>query len=128
MAWIRWTASSAHRLARHDALRQLLPGDRRASGSEGSDNVNVVTVTLQEADPLIADADLEWRDIASTVHARSGTTVASTHAGIVDVPVTGNERRLLIEDAEPVSIESGGALLDSTIVAYREVVDIPANW
>ena len=44
------------------------------------------------------------------------------------MPSTGNDRRLVIEDAEPVTTESGGALVPGTVVAYREVIALPAQW
>jgi hypothetical protein len=94
----------------------------------GPDNVNVVTVVLQEADASIADADLKWHDVSTTVLVRKGTRSASTHSGLVSVPQTGNERRVVIDDAEPVTIETDGALSAGTVVAYREVVAIPSDW
>jgi hypothetical protein len=96
----------------------------------GNDNVNTVSVTRQEADAAIADPDLKWHDVESIVLDRQGTTANATHSGVIDLPVTGNERRLLIEDAEPVMVEDpgSGALVPSTVVAYREVIDIPAEW
>ena len=94
----------------------------------GPDAVNQVSVVVQEADPAIADPDLRWLDGATTVLTRSGTTAAAVHDGLVDLPATGNDRRLVIEDAEPVTVESAGTLVDSTVVAYREVVPVPAGW
>ncbi len=106
----------------------------QASGNQadvrltGPDDVNVVSVVLQEADPAIADADLKWHDVSTTVLSRSGTTAAAVHEGLVGIPQTGNERRLVVEDAEPVTVEDGGALVDGTVVAYREVIPVPAPW
>jgi hypothetical protein len=94
----------------------------------GPDNENVVSVVLQEADSSIADPDLKWHDVSTTVLDRKGTRAASTHTKLVSVPQTGNERRLVIDDAEPVTVEIDGALESSTVVAYREVVPIPADW
>jgi hypothetical protein len=94
----------------------------------GPDNENVVTVVLQEADDTIADPDLKWHDVTTTVLDRSGTTQASTHSKDVSVPQTGNERRLVIDDAEPVTIDVDGTPTSSTAVAYREVIPIPADW
>ena len=76
----------------------------------GPDDVNVVSVVLQEADPAIADPDLQWHDVSTTVLSRSGTTAAAVHEGLVDIPQTGNDRRLVVEDAEPVTVEADGAL------------------
>ena len=59
---------------------------------------------------------------------RSGTKQASTHSGVVNVSQSGNERRLVIDDAEPVTVETDGVLAPSTAVAYREVIPIPADW
>ncbi len=39
----------------------------------------MVTVVLQEADPQVADPDLGWQDVATTVLDRSGTTAAAVH-------------------------------------------------
>jgi hypothetical protein len=50
------------------------------------------------------------------------------HEGLVPVGGTGARQRLVIEDAEPVTVEVDGALTDGTVVAYREVVEIPAGW
>jgi hypothetical protein len=54
---------------------------------------------------------------------RTGTTAAAIHAGPITLS-TGVERRLVIEDAEPTTTANG----QGTVVAYREVVDIPAGW
>lgn len=94
----------------------------------GPDNVNAVAVVLQEADGSIADPDLRWHDVSTTVLARTGTRSAAVHAGLVSIPQTGNERRLVVEDAEPVTVESEGELADGTVVAYREVIPIPQDW
>jgi hypothetical protein len=95
----------------------------------GPDNVNVVTVQMQDVDPTIGDLDLRWRDVgAPVVLTRTGTTTAAQHTGIVPIPVTGNERRLIIEDAEPLTHEAGGVLVAGSEIAYREVVTLPANW
>ena len=94
----------------------------------GPDNVNAATVVLQEADDSIADPDLRWHDVSTTALTRSGTTMAAVHAGLVGIPQTGNERRLVVEDSEPVTVESEGALVDGTAVAYREVIPIPSEW
>jgi hypothetical protein len=96
----------------------------------GPDDDNVVTVVLQEADRAVADPDLRWQDVATTVLTRSGTTAAAMHEDDVDITGTGTgaERRLVVEDAEPVTVEIGGALADATVVAYREVIEIPAGW
>jgi len=104
------------------------PGGRARVVLSGPDAVNQVSVVVQEADPAIADPDLRWLDVATTVLTRSGTTAAAVHDGLVDLPATGNDRRLVIEDAEPVTVESAGTLVDSTVVAYREVVPVPAGW
>ena len=40
----------------------------------GPDNVNVVSVVVQEADSDVADPDLRWVDAGTTVLTRSGTT------------------------------------------------------
>ncbi len=47
---------------------------------------------------------------------------------MVAVGGTGVQQRLVIEDAEPVTVEVDGALTDGTVVAYREVIEIPAGW
>jgi hypothetical protein len=94
----------------------------------GPDTVNVVTVVLQEADTDVADPDLRWQDVRRTILTRSGTTVAAVHEDVVDISGTGAERRLVVEDAETVSVEADGTLADATVVAYREVIEIPAGW
>jgi hypothetical protein len=94
----------------------------------GPDNVNVVTVVLQQPDPEVSDPDLRWQDVGTTVLTRSGTTAAAAHEGVVDLSAAAGERRLVVEDAEPVTVEDGGALTDATVVAYREVIEIPAGW
>jgi hypothetical protein len=94
----------------------------------GPDDVNVVSVVLQEADPAITDPDLKWQDVTTTQLARSGTTAAAVHEGLVGIPQTGNERRLVVEDAEPVTVEGDGELVDGTVLAYREVIPVPAHW
>ena len=94
----------------------------------GPDNVNLVAVVLQEADSTIADPDLRWHDVSTTPLARSGTTSAAVHAGLVSIPQTGNERRLVVEDSERVTVESESELAEGAVVAYREVIPIPPDW
>jgi hypothetical protein len=95
----------------------------------GPDRVNVVTVRLQQADPAISDPDLKWVDVGSpVVLTRRGTTTAAVHTGTISTAATATTRRLLVEDAEPVQREVGGALVASTDVVYREVVDLPSAW
>jgi hypothetical protein len=94
----------------------------------GPDNVNVVAVVLQEAHPRVADPDLRGQDVATTALTRTGTTEAAVHEGVVAIPQTRAERRLVVEDAEPVTVEAGGELEDGSVVAYREVIEIPAGW
>jgi hypothetical protein len=103
-------------------------GDNVRVQLSGPDNVNVVTVVLQEADASIADPDLKWHDVSTTVLTRKGNRSASTHSGLVSVPQTGSDRRLAIDDAEPVTIETDGALSAGTVIAYRDVVPIPSDW
>ncbi len=92
----------------------------------GPDNGNVVSVIVQEADAGIADPDLRWHDMPglTTVLTRTGTTAAATHSGPVTLS-SGLERRLVIEDAEQTTDASGET---SSVVVYREVVAIPAEW
>jgi hypothetical protein len=95
----------------------------------GPDDDNVVSVIVQEADSTIADPDLRWHDATGpVVLARTGTTAAATHRGVVALPASGAERRLVIEDAERTTVGAGGTRADATVVAYREVVAVPAGW
>lgn len=94
----------------------------------GPDDDNEVRVIVQEADPAVADPDLRWHDVSTSVLTRSGTRAAADHSGSVGLPSTGAERRVIVEDAERVTIEASGALEDATVVAYREVIAIPADW
>lgn len=94
----------------------------------GPDAVDVVTVVVQEADGTTADPDLRWRDLTTTVLTRTGTTARAVHEGLVSLPATGTERRLVVEDAEPVTVDGGGAPAAATALAYREVVPVPADW
>lgn len=114
--------------AERQVVVSRLSGSRAGVRLTGNDNVNVVTVILQEADQEIIDPDLKWHDVDSVVLTRSGTTESATHSGTIDIPTSGKERRLLIEDAEPLTVEEQGALTSTTAVSYREVLDIPANW
>ena len=82
----------------------------------------------QRIDPQVSDPDLRWQDVGTTVLTRSGTTAAAAHEGDVDISAAAGERRLVVEDAEPVTVEANGALTDATVVAYREVIEIPAGW
>jgi hypothetical protein len=85
---------------------------------------------LQEADPDVADKDLRWQDVRTQVLTRSGTTAAAVHEDVVDISGsgTGAERRLVVEDAEPVTVEVDGERADATVVAYREVIETPPGW
>ena len=33
-----------------------------------------------------------------------------------------------MEDADSVTVEGDGALVDGTVLAYREVIPVPAQW
>lgn len=93
----------------------------------GPDAVNVVTVVVQKADGTTADPDLRWRDLTTTVLTRAGTTALAVHEGLVSLPATGTERRLAVEDAEPVTVDGGGAPVAASALAYREVAPVPAD-
>jgi hypothetical protein len=96
---------------------------------QGPDRVNEVQVTVQEADPDIADDDLRWRDLGSpTVLARTGTEANASHSGVVTLPASSNPLRLFIEDREPRQEDTGGATGPTLVTAYVEVVDLPAAW
>ncbi len=95
----------------------------------GPDNVNEVTVRVEEADPAISDDDLRWQDTGTAVVLRrAGNRRNARFTGTVNLPSGTNPRRVIVEDAEPVQRESGGSLVTEYELAYREVVDIPTNW
>jgi hypothetical protein len=94
----------------------------------GRDVVNTVRVITQQADPTITDPDLRWSDVTTTTLVRSGTKAEALFTGQVSLPVGASERRVIVEESEPAKIESGGALVSSSVVSYREVVDIPTGW
>ena len=65
----------------------------------------------------MADSDLRWVDVGTVVLTRSGTTDEAVHEG-----------RVVVEDAEPGTVDADGAGNEATAVAYREVIPIPAAW
>lgn len=94
----------------------------------GPDNTNQMWVTVQQADPAIGDPELRWSNVGARIQlTRSGTTSASVHMRTFTVPA-GTQRRLLVEDLEPVRREVSGALANEFVVAYRETVDLPDTW
>ncbi len=93
----------------------------------GRDANNTVKVTTQIADPTISDPDLKWINVATVALVRSGTTAAASFTGTITLPAA-VERRIIVEDSEPVKIESAGVLVSSRSVAYRDVVTIPVGW
>ena len=94
----------------------------------GPDNTNQMWVTVQQADPAITDPELRWTAVGAPLQlTRTGTPEASVHSRTITVPTSG-QRRLLVEDLEPVRREVNGALVTRYDVAYREVVELPATW
>ena len=105
----------------------------RAAGSgvkvkvTGRDNGNTMKVILQRADTSVKDDLLKWSDVSVTTLTRTGTRAASVHSRRVDTSAKG-KRRLVIEDYEPVTVDGGKVAKKSLLLAYREVIDLPAGW
>jgi hypothetical protein len=93
----------------------------------GRDNGNQMKVILQSADRSISDPLLRWTDVSTTDLSRTGTRAASVHSGRLSTAAEGR-RRLVIEDYEPVKIDAGSKRKNSLLLAYREVIDLPATW
>lgn len=70
----------------------------------GSDDsvLPAVTVSVQRADPAVADATLRWQTLPGTTVTltRSVTGTAATWTGDVSVPDGGGELRLLVVEEE----------------------------
>ena len=114
---------------REVTVAQVAPGAGRASvrlsGLAAGNQVRVIT---QEADTGVSDPDLRWHDVATVVLSPASATGAAVYTGVVDLPTSGADRRVVIEDAEPVTVDDDGTAASSTVVAYREVVEIPGSW
>jgi len=105
------------------------PGHQVQVTMRGPDNANTVTVTVESADPDISDPDLRWVPSGTPVTlTRTGTKAAARFTGLVPLPIGVGDRRLIVEDAEPMQHEVGGVPAPGTEVAYREVIDIPEPW
>lgn len=113
--------------ARRVVTAAKLPRGRVRVRLEGRDNVNEVRVVLQRKVRGITDPLLAWEDVSTTTLRRSGSRAASVHSGTVETAASG-ARRLVIEDYEPVSVSGRTSLRDGTLLAYREIIDLPSNW
>ncbi|HEX4983468.1 MAG TPA: hypothetical protein VFV63_17310, partial [Ilumatobacteraceae bacterium] len=97
---------------------------------------HVVQVLVQQADPDIVDPDLRWSDVVGDTGAVVTTLTAQPaggtprHIGQVELPSVDGDLRLVFEDLEPVTRTdpaTGAAIADHE-VAYRETIEIPADW
>ena len=97
---------------------------------------HVVQVLVQQADPDIVDPDLRWSDVVGDTGTLVTTLTAQPaggtprHSGQVELPSIDGDLRLVFEDLEPVTrtdSTTGDAIADLE-VAYRETIEIPADW
>ena len=95
----------------------------------GGDAGNVMTVTVQQANPDIADPDLKWEDLLAPVElTRLPLATGARWDGTIVLPAGDGELRLLIEDGEPGTRETDGTAEAVHDTVYVETVGIPADW
>ena len=88
---------------------------------------NEVTVTVQEADPDIADQDLRWITAIKTVTlARVAGPDGSSWSGQLSVTDSAIPQRVLIEESEPALFGGDRPSLTSHVV-YSEVIVLPES-
>jgi hypothetical protein len=88
---------------------------------------NEVSVTLQQADPKIADPDLRWlTDLDVVALQRTAGPDGTTWAGHIAVSQAAVPQRLLIEELEPALFGGENPELVGNVI-YTEVVELPAR-
>jgi hypothetical protein len=104
--------------SRHDVPRRIRPAAREPpiGRSENRRNLHVRRAVV-------------GRSCRAESHRRAARVRPHRHEhGDQHTPTSGAERRLVIEDAERTTVDAGGTRADATVVAYREVVAVPAGW
>jgi hypothetical protein len=90
---------------------------------EGDDVLgNAVQVTVEEADPTIADPDLRWRPAGDPVRL---VRAVDGWKGAVRLPVSDAPLRVVIEELEPGFQDVDGVETTVETVVYVEVVELP---
>jgi hypothetical protein len=86
---------------------------------------NTMTVQLQQDNNSTADPLTKWVDVGAPITlTRTGTSAAATFTAL-NVPTTGTgDRRLIIEESEPIDVQSGVTLAAGSMVVFREIVDL----
>lgn len=93
------------------------------------DEHNTISVTLQRANPEIANEDLRWEaDAMPIVLTRQETLNGTQWSGEIPLPATTDELRVLIEDVEPSAGPIDVSMGANQMVAFVETVAIPASW
>jgi hypothetical protein len=91
---------------------------------KGGSAQNEVTVTLQQADPDIADADLRWlTDLKVVVLQRTAGPNETTWSGHVAVEESDTPQRFVIEESEPALFGGKNPDLVGNVI-YTEVVEL----
>ncbi len=117
------------------AQRQATPGDVLCSMWHAPID-HTVQVRVQQADTGITDPDLRWADLLDgldpMIVTLSPSVVRGTtrHRGVITLPTSSTNLRLVLEDLEPVmrtDADTGAAVEDVELV-YRETVEIPSDW
>ncbi len=124
-------------IVRPDPVRlgptRLVIVDRQDDGAAvtviGGDAGNVMTVTVQQANPDIADPDLRWEDLLAPVElTRQPLATGAQWEGTMVLPVGDGELRLLIADGEPATRQVDGTAEAVHNTVYVETVAIPTRW
>ena len=110
-----------------DGYDVVVSGIEHAGMPAGEDAQNEVTVTLQQADPGIDDADLRWlTDLKVVALQRTAEPGGTTWSGHLAVEQSSIPQRLVIEESEPALF--GGQNPDLVgVVVYSEVVELPVS-
>jgi hypothetical protein len=87
---------------------------------------NEITVTVQEADTGVADPDLRWNDLSSTVLARQQVglwrSVVASPAG------SGGPLRVLVVEREPIPRHEGPEDVVRPVAVFVETIEFPNAW
>lgn len=107
----------------------------------GNERTNVITASIQEADPSIADDDLRWQTVAGTEVELTRTIDSSQPAGsrffkwatgsnrldFTFADGTGLDYRIIVEETQPTfrRTDADTGVLETTVPVMTEVVPLP---
>ncbi len=110
-----------------DGYDVVVTGIEHAGMPAGEDAQNEITVTLQQADPGIADADLRWlTDLQVVVLQRTAGPDGTNWSGHLTVEQSDTPQRFVIEESEPALFGGQNPNLVGAVV-YSEVVELSVS-